>query len=109
MAQRRSATETSEQERGGDNNTHKDATWPAQAKREEGKLFPEPTPLENQSSAGAIREKRKGDPPPRQEKRGQEISTAVHGGGGVAEVQLKPIYMHILLVKDVAEVDADGN
>ena len=50
-----------------------------------------------------------GRPPVKTRKKGQENSTAVHGGGGVAEVQLKPIYMHILLVKDVAEVDADGN
>ena len=91
MAQRRSATETSEQERGGDNNTHKDATWPAQTKREEGKLFPEPTPLENQSSAGAIREKRKGDPPPRQEKRpGTQHGRARwwRGGGGATEANI---------------------
>ena len=65
-------------------------------------------PIENQSSAGTIQEKRKCPPTPKQQY-GQKISTAVHGGGGVAEVQLKPIYMHILLVKDVAEVDADGN
>ena len=108
MAQRRSATRTSEQEREGVNNTHKDANWPAQARGGEGKRFPEPKPLESQSSAGTIQEKRKGAPTPKQQY-GQKISTAVHGGGGVAEVQLKPIYMHILLVKDVAEVDADGN
>ena len=29
--------------------------------------------------------------------------------GYLQPMQLKPIYMHILLVKDVAEVDADGN
>ena len=47
--------------------------------------------------------------PRRDDNMARKISTTVHGGGGVAEVQLKPIYMHILLVKDVAEVDADGN
>ena len=90
MAQRRSATETSEQERGGDNNTHKDATWPAQAKREEGKLFPEPTPLENQSSAGEIQEKGKSDPHRNNQRPEKQHGRARwwRGGGGATEANI---------------------
>ena len=96
--------------RRGEETTTRTKTPPGpQNEERRGEALPGTSALRKPIFCGRDSGEEEGRPPAETRKKARENSTAVHGGGGVAEVQLKPIYMHILLVKDVAEVDADGN
>ena len=88
------ASQCDEDERTGErrSKTTRTKTPTGQRKQEkgEGKRFPEPTPLENQGSAGEIQEKRKSDPHRNNKSPENQHGRARwwRGGGGAAEANI---------------------